>query len=265
MLPYINIFGRQIATYGFIIVLGIIIGTMIAVFYFSKFNKVKRDDVFYSILYGIIGIVVGAKLLYILTNIPLLVQSENILDTLLQMLSGGFVFYGGLIGGILGIFIYAKQFKIEFKSLLLTIVPVIPLVHAIGRIGCLCAGCCYGMEYHGFGAITFHNSLIAPNEIPLFPTQILESICNLLIFVILTITYKKYIGTYKTVGLYCMLYSIIRFILEFFRGDLIRGIYLGISTSQWISIALLILGLVIFIKGEKNNENGVRNKSVRNR
>ena len=209
--------------------------------------------------------VIGAKLLYLITNIPLLIQSENILDTVLQMLRGGFVFYGGLIGGILGIFIYAKQFKIEFKSLLLTIVPVIPLVHAIGRIGCLCAGCCYGMEYHGFGAITFHNSLIAPNEIPLFPTQILESICNLLIFVILIITYKKYIGTYKTVGLYCMLYSIVRFILEFFRGDLIRGIYLGISTSQWISIALLILGLVIFIKGEKNNENGVRNKSVRNR
>ena len=107
--------------------------------------------------------------------------------------------------------------------------------------------------------------MIAPNEIPLFPTQIVESICNLLIFVILTITYKKYIGTYKTVGLYCILYSIVRFILEFFRGDLIRGIYLGLSTSQWISIALLILGLVIFIKGEKNNENGVRNKSVRNR
>ncbi len=255
MLPYINIFGRQIATYGFIIVLGIILGTMIAVFYFSKFNKVKKDDVFYSILYGVVGVVIGAKLLYLLTNIPLLLKSENILNTLLQMLSGGFVFYGGLIGGILGIFIYSKQFKIEFKSLILTIVPVIPLVHAIGRIGCLCAGCCYGMEYHGFGAIIFHNSIFAPNEIPLFPTQIVECICNLLIFAILTITYKKFIGTYKTVGLYCILYSIVRFILEFFRGDLIRGIYLGLSTSQWISISLLIFGIIIFIKKEKSYEN----------
>lgn len=253
MLPYINIFGKQIATYGLIIVLGIIIGSIVAILYFSKFNKIKKDDVLYSILYGIIGIVVGAKILYLLTNIQLLIRSKDIVSTFLQMLSGGFVFYGGLIGGILGIFIYAKQFKIEFKPLLLTIVPTIPLVHSIGRIGCLLAGCCYGMEYNGIGAITFHNSLIAPNEISLFPIQIIECICNLLIFMILTITYKKDTGTYKTVGLYCILYSIVRFTLEFFRGDLIRGIYFGLSTSQWISILLLILGIIIFIFEYRNN------------
>ena len=253
MLPYINIFGKQIATYGLIIVLGIIIGSIVAILYFSKFNKIKKDDVLYSILYGIIGIVVGAKILYLLTNIQLLIRSKDIVYTFLQMLSGGFVFYGGLIGGILGIFIYAKQFKIEFKPLLLTIVPTIPLVHSIGRIGCLLAGCCYGMEYNGIGAITFHNSLIAPNEISLFPIQIIECICNLLIFMILTITYKKDTGTYKTVGLYCILYSIVRFTLEFFRGDLIRGIYFGLSTSQWISILLLILGIIIFIFEYRNN------------
>ena len=253
MLPYINIFGKQIATYGLIIVFGIIIGSIVAILYFSKFNKIKKDDVLYSILYGIIGIVVGAKILYLLTNIQLLIRSKDIVSTFLQMLSGGFVFYGGLIGGILGIFIYAKQFKIEFKPLLLTIVPTIPLVHSIGRIGCLLAGCCYGMEYNGIGAITFHNSLIAPNEISLFPIQIIECICNLLIFMILTITYKKATGTYKTVGLYCILYSIVRFTLEFFRGDLIRGIYFGLSTSQWISILLLILGIIIFIFEYRNN------------
>lgn len=253
MLPYINIFGKQIATYGLIIVFGIIIGSIVAIFYFSKFNKIKKDDILYSILYGIIGIVIGAKILYLLTNIQVLFNSKEIVSTFLQMLSGGFVFYGGLIGGILGIFIYAKQFKIEFKQLLLSIVPVIPLVHSIGRIGCLFAGCCYGKKYEGIGSITFHNSLIAPNNIPLFPTQIVECICNLLIFSILTITYKKFIGTYKTVGLYCILYSIVRFSLEFFRGDLIRGIYLGLSTSQWISILLLIFGITIFnIKNQKN-------------
>ena len=245
MLPYINFFGKQIATYGLIIICGIMIGSIVAILYFSKFNKIKRDDTLYSILYGIIGIVIGAKILYLLTNIQLLIHSQDIVSTFLQMLNGGFVFYGGLIGGILGIFIYAKQFKIEFKPLLLTIVPVIPLVHSIGRIGCLFAGCCYGIEYNGFGAIIFHNSIIAPNEIPLFPTQIVECICNLIIFFILTITYKKFIGTYKTVGLYCILYSIVRFILEFFRGDLIRGIYLGLSTSQWISILIFILGIII--------------------
>ena len=249
MLPYIHIFGFEIATYGLIIFIGIIIGSIIAIQYFSKFNNIEKEDVLFAILYAVIGVGIGAKLLYILTNIPFLIENAgtlNIGDTLLEMFRGGFVFYGGLLGGILGVFIYSKQFKVSFKSLLLTILPVVPLVHGIGRIGCLCAGCCYGMEYSGFGAIVFNNSLFAPNGIPLFPMQIVEAICNFIIFIILLITYKKFLGTYKTVGLYLILYSIVRFVLEFFRGDLIRGIYFSLSTSQWISIVLFVIGITMF-------------------
>ena len=174
MLPYIHIFGFEIATYGLIIFIGIIIGSIIAIQYFSKFNNIGKEDVLFAILYAVIGVGIGAKLLYILTNIPFLIENAstlNVWDTLLEMFRGGFVFYGGLLGGILGVFIYSKQFKISIKSLLLTILPVVPLVHGIGRIGCLCAGCCYGMEYNGFGAIVFNTSLFAPNGIPLFPMQ----------------------------------------------------------------------------------------------
>ena len=248
MLPYINIFGYNIATYGHIIFIGIFIGGITSIFYFTKFFNIKKEDVFYCILYAVIGVGIGAKLLYIITNIPFLIenyQTLDLYDTFLQMLKGGFVFYGGLIGGILGVFIYSKQFKISFKELLLILLPVVPLIHSIGRIGCLCAGCCYGMEYHGFGAITFHDSLLAPNDVPLFPMQIVEAICNFIIFIVLLVTYKKFLGTYKTVGLYLVLYSIVRFTLEFFRGDLIRGIYFSLSTSQWISIVLFIIGIAI--------------------
>lgn len=254
MLPTFKIFGYEFASYGAIIFLGLIIGSIVAVQYFSKFFKIKKEDIIYAILYGIIGLGIGAKLLYLLTNIPFLIENYenlNFWDTLIKMLKGGFVFYGGLIGGILGIFIYSKQFKINFKGLLLIIVPVIPLIHSIGRIGCLFAGCCYGMEYHGFGAITFYNSSLAPNGIPLFPTQIIESICLFIIFIVLLITYKRFLGTYKTFGLYCILYSIVRFVLEFFRGDLIRGVFFNISTSQWISIAIFIIGIAIFIYEHK--------------
>lgn len=259
MLPYITIFGREIATYGLTIFIGIFIGAIIAVQYFTKFHDIKKDDVIFAILYAVIGVGVGAKLLYIITNIPFLIENYNsidIWDTLMQMFKGGFVFYGGLIGGIIGVFIYAKQFKISFKSLVLILIPVVPLIHAIGRIGCLLAGCCYGMEYHGFGAITFEHSLLAPNGVPLFPMQIVESICNFIIFIVLLVTYKKFLGTYKTVGLYLILYSIVRFVLEFFRGDLIRGIYFGLSTSQWISILLVIVGIAIFANATKK-KNGL--------
>lgn len=255
MLPTFTILGYEIATYGFIIFIGLIVGSIIAIQYFSKFHDIVKADVLYAILYAIIGVVIGSKLLYLLTNIQNLIETYSTygLKTLLsQVASGGFVFYGGLLGGILGIFIYSKQFKLSFKELLLIIVPVVPLVHSFGRIGCLCAGCCYGMEYDGFGAITFHNSIAAPNDVSLFPIQIVESIFLLLIFVILTLTYKRFLGTYKTIGLYFILYSIIRFTLEFFRGDLIRGIYFGLSTSQWISIVLFAVGIGIFIYEHKN-------------
>ena len=254
MLPSINLFGFEIATYGLIIFIGIFIGAIIAIFYFSKFFSIPRQDILFCILYAVIGVGVGAKILYIFTNIPFLIENYQTLDffeTFLRMLRGGFLFYGGLLGGILGVFIYAKQFKISFKNLLLILLPVVPLVHGIGRIGCLCAGCCYGMEYSGFGAITFHNSPLAPNNVPLFPMQIVEAICNFIIFIVLCVSYKKFLGTYTTLALYLVLYSIVRFILEFFRGDLIRGFYFSLSTSQWISIVLFVIGITIFANVKK--------------
>ena len=75
MLPTFNIFGYEIASYGFIIFLGIIIGSVVAVQYFSKFHNIKKEDIIYAILYGIIGLGIGAKLLYLITNIPFLLEN----------------------------------------------------------------------------------------------------------------------------------------------------------------------------------------------
>lgn len=254
MLPIINFFGYEVATYGIIIFIGVLVGIFFAVKYFSKFNNLKSEDVIYCSLYAIIGLGIGAKLLYIITNIPYLIENYNHLDfleTIEQLFRGGFVFYGGLIGAILGINIYSKQFKVNFKSLLLTLIPVVPLIHAFGRIGCYFSGCCYGIEYNGIGNVIFTNTVFAPLNTPLFPTQILESVCNLLIFFIITFTYKKYLYSYKTIALYCVLYSITRFFIEFLRGDLIRGFVFIFSISQWISIAIFIIGIYIYIQNSK--------------
>lgn len=256
MLPYINIFGKLLPMYGIMSFLGIVTAICFGVFYFSKYYDVEKEDVFYCSMFALIGAGIGAKLLYIITILPNIMNDfynfgfKTVISSLAQ---GGFVFYGGLIGGILGIYIYSKAFKNSFKKLMMILVPTTPILHAIGRIGCFCAGCCYGKEYHGFGSITFYNTQYAPTGIPLFPTQIVESICNFIIFIIILITYKKYIGTYKTIGLYFILYSIVRFVLEFYRGDLIRGIIFSLSTSQWISIIIFLVGIILFLYNEKLN------------
>lgn len=257
MLPEIYIFGKVIPMYGVMAFIGIVTAIIFGVLYFSRYYDIKKEDVFYCTLFALIGIGVGAKLLYIITVIPVLPNAIKTLgwqETITRIMQGGFVFYGGLAGGILGIYIYSKVFKISFKKLVMILVPTTPILHSIGRIGCLCAGCCYGKEYHGFGHIIFNNYSkysSVPIGVPLFPTQIVESICNLVIFIILLVTYKRFKGTYKTIALYAVLYSVVRFILEFYRGDVSRGILLGLATSQWISILLFVIGIALFIYSSK--------------
>lgn len=107
------------------------------------------------------------------------------------------------------------------------------------------------MEYNGWGHIVFTNTPYAPTNVPLFPSQIIEAICNLLIFAIIIVTYKRFKGTYISIAIYCILYSIVRFVLEFFRGDAIRGFLLNLSTSQWISILLFLIGIIVIMFNSK--------------
>ncbi len=222
--------------YGICITISIVLGIIIWIKNAKKFY-IKSNDILTCSIYTIISSAIGAKILFLITNIP------NNIHTLkqnpLNLITNGFVFYGGIIGGAIGIYAYSKKRKIAYKELLISIIPSIPLMHAIGRIGCFLVGCCYGIPYKGIGNIIYTNSQFAPNNVNLFPVQIVESICNLLIFIILMTNYKK--SSNKTIELYCILYGLTRFFLEFVRGDEIRGQILAISTSQWISLILILV------------------------
>lgn len=250
MLPTISIFGKAIAMYGLMIVLGVFIGVSIAMLRHKKHN-ISKDDIMFSSCYAGIGLVIGAKLLYIITITPLLIKNWDILIAdiriLLNAISGGFVFYGGLIGAIIGYYIYCKKYKIDIIKLIDLMAPSIPIIHGIGRLGCFFAGCCYGMHYEGPFHVIFEHSLAAPNGVPLFPTQLVESICNLLAGIGLLIYAKRIRKPGRVIGVYIIYYSIMRFLLEFLRGDISRGIILNLSTSQIISLLLLPIGLYFII------------------
>ena len=248
----LKILGYEISIYAVVSFIGFIIGIIISLRN-SKYYNIKKEDILYCFIYAMIGVFVGAKLLYILVSLPYIIINHV---SIINLIKGGFVFYGGAIGGIIGIWIYAKQYKIEFSHLLNIGILVVPLIHAIGRVGCFMNGCCYGIEYNGIGNIMYTNSLIAPNNINLFPVQLVECILNIIIFIILWSNFKKNLYNYKNVVTYGILYGIGRFFLEFLRGDEVRGILFGISTSQYISIIVIIICLILYnrkIKEEKTS------------
>ena len=152
---------------------------------------------------------------------------------------GGSVFYGGLLGGLLSglIVIKAKKMNLKFTTDFLT--PIIPLFHTFGRIGCFLSGCCYGVKSKiGF---TYKHSLIeSANGVNRFPIQLVEASFNLLLFILIYYLFRKGKIKGKLLYLYLILYSIIRFALEFFRGDSYRGFLLHLSTSQIISILIFL-------------------------
>ncbi|MDF2543985.1 MAG: lgt2 [Herbinix sp.] len=248
MLPTIHIFNRTIAMYGFWILIGIITGITAALHRRKKYT-LSSDDILFSSCYAGIGLMIGAKLLYVMTVLPDIISyREQLLSKpflIINILSGGFVFYGGLIGAIAGYVIYCRQYHISMISLLDFMTPSFPLIHAFGRIGCFFAGCCYGISYEGFAHIIFEHSTIAPNGVPLLPIQLIESSLLFLLSLYLFQYGRTPRRPGHMLGCYIMVYTLIRFILEFFRGDLARGSLLGISTSQWISLILLPLGLFL--------------------
>lgn len=249
MLPSVQIFGKSIAMYGLMIAIGFIAGVGLAVIRSKKYS-IPKEDVFFASCYAGIGLIVGAKLLYIITVLPKIIEYREIIFSdyriLLGLISGGFVFYGGLIGAILGIYIYCRQFHINLLGLVDLLGPSIPLIHAFGRIGCYLAGCCYGIHYDGPLHIVFENSSVGLNGVPLFPIQLLESVLNFIAAGVLLIYARKPRKTGRVIGSYLIYYTIARFVLEFLRGDIERGFLLGISTSQWISLLLLPLAIWIF-------------------
>jgi phosphatidylglycerol:prolipoprotein diacylglycerol transferase len=198
-------------------------------------------------IYIIIAALVGAKLLLLVVDFDQFSRSPA---DLLSLARSGGVFYGGLILAVLVGFWYVAKHRLPFWTTCDVFAPGIALGHVTGRLGCLAAGCCYGRPTEVPWAITFTNPLAAANVgtplgIPLHPTQVYEAGAELVILVLLLATERhgrRFAG--RTFWAYMFLYAISRFIVEIYRGDP-RGELFGFSTSQFISLLLAPLSLVM--------------------
>lgn len=272
MHPFIVIsekYNFKIPTY----ILSFFVGVVFLIFLARRYavkEKFSKYDVLYAVIYGLIGVFVGAKLFYFLSKVPRIVTNFSAFinslknDTMntFAALFGGLVFYGGLIGAILGVYIYCRQYKVSFMELSRILVPYFPLAHAFGRVGCFFAGCCFGMEYNGLLSVNFPYNELVPelSSVSRLPVQLIEAFINLIIFAILIyLRDTKRKNAMFIAGVYCVIYAIVRYTLEFFRGDSDRGDYGFITTSQFISIFIIVIAVILF-KKSKNYEMRIRNE-----
>jgi phosphatidylglycerol:prolipoprotein diacylglycerol transferase len=220
--------------------------------------KVDPNRVLDLGIYIIIAALVGAKLLLLFVDFD---QFRRSPAELLSLARSGGVFYGGLLLAVAVAFWYIHKHRMPFWTTCDVFAPAIALGHVTGRIGCFAAGCCYGKPTSLPWAVTFTNPVAAANVgtplgIPLHPTQLYEAGAELLILGVLLATERRgrpFAG--RTFWGYMLLYAVSRFVIEFYRGDP-RGVILGISTSQFISLILapLAIGMLVWLSNVQPTE-----------
>ena len=227
MLPYFYIILPSYIVFAFV---GSFFALLYTYFRLDRF-KVRFTDFLKIFSVCVLTGFIGGKALFIITQIPQLIMNFTADNAIHLIMHSGFVFYGGLFGVLLTLKIYAKFGRYNEPTIFNLIAPAIPLFHGFGRIGCLFAGCCYGTVFNEPVEI-FHIRMDR------FPVQAFEAVFEFALFVAILFidSKKKHTDLLK---MYLLSYAVFRFVNEFFRGDGARGFFMGFSTSQWISIAIL--------------------------
>lgn len=251
MLPFIKIAGRPYPMYGIMGVIGFLSGLLYLSVRLRK-NRKDFEDAIYIYTLSVVGAMAGAKLLYIVTVLPQFASdfpliSANPMLFARKYLSGGMVMYGGLLGGLLTACLVSRYFGRHLSEFVAILLPPLILLAAFGRIGCFCTGCCYGKETAASIGVIYPPQAIAPSGVRLLPVQLFEACFDFILFILFAVLGQKPQPKPYLLALYIALYSAFRFVIEFFRGDLARGIWFGLSTSQWIAAGAMIISIGYFI------------------
>ncbi|MBI4650492.1 prolipoprotein diacylglyceryl transferase [Candidatus Desantisbacteria bacterium] len=255
----LNIFGIEIGpffiyTYGLFVALGFL-GALISSAKIAKKENISEDIILDICLWIIIFSIIGARIFYIILNFSYYIENPF---EMLQIYKGGLVFYGGLIAGILISVWYTNKNKLPLFKIADILAPGIALGQGFGRIGCFFRGCCYGKQTQLPWGITFPDDSLAAylygNNHKIHPSQIYEAMIDICIFIFLWFYTKKKKFTGQIFLLYLILYGIGRIFTESTRGDIERGLWGYLSTSQIMSFILIIIasGMYIYLfKKEK--------------
>ncbi len=238
--------GFTIHSWGFFVSLGIII----SLFLMMREFKQKREELLNLTIITMISAIIGARLLYVLLNLDYFLSHTK---QVFNVMSGGLSLFGAIGLGLLGFIAYSKLRNLDYKKYLDIFSIYIPLSQSIGRIGCFFNGCCYGSITRVPWGITYLGGIR-------HPAQIYESILDFLLFLYLHSIRNKKILKIPNLGLpnsrlrlklkhgdkfllYLMLYSIIRFIVEFYREE--PRLLFNLTITQYFTIGMIIIVLLI--------------------
>ena len=241
-------FGIPIRSFGVMVALAFVFAMLAATREARRSKLIDPERIGDLLLWVMAGGILGARVLYVIVHWKKDFAHDPWL--VFQIWKGGLVYYGGFLGAFLMGYLFTRRHKLDYITLGDVCLPGAMLGQAIGRIGCFLVGDDYGREAPGLPwAVTFPDieESLLPQPLrgqPLHPTQLYMLLQSLLIFFILSMVarHRKFRGQVFFLAL--MLYPIGRSICEVYRGDYLeRGMYYGVSTSQWISIPVFMVGL----------------------
>ncbi len=246
--------GITVYTYGVLVASGVLIGMLYARRVAPR-SGVDPDKIWNMGIYTILIALVLAKIWLVVSEWDYYsVHTRDIFS--IQTFQSGGTFYGGIIGAVLTIVLYTHFQKMPIVSVLDVSAGSLPIGHAIGRLGCFAAGCCYGKATTLPWGVIFTKSTAqqiagTPLGIPLHPTQLYESAAEFLNFFFLMWLGRRQTFKGQILATYFVLYGFERGTIEFFRGDPGRTMMFhdSVSLMQFASVALILTGSLIWFRG----------------
>lgn len=244
MFPEIHVLNICIPMYPLCVAIGFFVSTVVLDKLSVKIG-LSEKEVFPLMCFIEVSTIIGGKLFFLLINFDKVGDIFYKYGIIGVITKTGFVFYGALIFGIFSCFLFSQIYKINKTTTFSAALLITPLIHSFGRIGCFCAGCCYGIKYTGLFSIRMQG-------VYRFPVQLLEAFLNLIIFLLLLQLSNR--NKKLITPCYFLFYGILRLITEQLRGDVLRGFIGVMSISSYISILLIILGILFCFIQEKNKK-----------
>lgn len=248
-----------INTYGVFLAIAFLTAILITV-KLGERDGLPRERIYDLSLWMLLASLIGSKVLMLFTEPEYRDNPAQLLS--FDFLRSGGVFYGGLLGAIIAGYFLMKRYKLPWWKTADACAPGIAIGNFFGRQGCFAAGCCWGEPTSLPWGVKFselgHEITGVPIDQRLHPTQLYESFAMLLVFFFLLWLHKRRRFSGQVILAYALLYSIIRFAIEFVRADP-RGDILGLttltglSTSQIISLVVGIAALILLITRNRNS------------